>query len=89
MPDLTLQEALTEYEAECREVLGEIEYDDAVEDCRVWNMQYDTDTGFIIGACHQWLAGKKAPYMEYGYCYYSSNPLRFALDEVRAHMEDS
>ena len=75
--DLNLQEALEQYEAECREVCGgpvsEMMY--PCQDC----------VPQLIGACVVWLRGKTLPALHDNH---PEDALRFYLDEVRAHMED-
>ena len=92
MKDLTLKEALTQYEAECREVLGGAYY------CYMCIRESNMGillmrTRELIGACMVWLAGAG---MQPGcprdvagiFGHWPTEPLRFLLEEVRAHMED-
>lgn len=88
MADLTLKQALEEYEAECGEVLG----DAAKMYIDTWVVdEFDNPPYFLIGACVVWLAGKDRiryadkndPIMHE----WPDEPLRFYLNEVREHMQ--
>ena len=93
MADLTLQEALELYEDECREVLGGFHLDDICNDIAegLCDSNIEGDRMLLIGACVVWLAGKlflpsQLWELEHMESRYPESPLRFYLDEVRAHM---
>ena len=85
--DLTLDEALEQYEAECREVTSMMWYNHLKnEDARL-NEQGDTgrwmETSLLIGACVVWLAEHRS-IRRYTH---PDEPLRFLLEEVKEHMK--
>ena len=98
MSDLTLREALEEYEAECREVLGH-DYHESFDTVAVnWCQGEQQMIRELIGACTMWMNGKAilcidglAVYTDrdgsVGGGYWPDDPLRFALEEVRANIK--
>ena len=98
--DLTLQEALELYEDECREVLDSEIREDIEGFVTGGNLPGEWASHCeesmytaLIGACVVWLAGKvcanQLPLCMHDTSFeqWHSQPLRFYLDEVKAHME--
>jgi len=87
MSDLTLKEALEQYEAECREVLTFDQFHLArmYEESDTSDVIRQTSTCTLIGACVVWLAGK-LPLLDNYTNPEWPDPLRFYLEEVRQHM---
>jgi len=97
MADLTLKEVLTDYEAECREVLSPDQWHSV--NAPLFDSAYQRELLklALIGACNQWLAGKGRPRaltlteQDGAKFYYLEpwprEPLRYGLEEVWIHME--
>ena len=87
---MRLAEILSDYGPECAEVCGQQEYEEFCESVALGDFVDDEDMereiiGLIFLAVHEWLAGKRFSIGIPVY-YHASEPLRFALQEVRAHI---
>ena len=89
MADLSLKEALEQYEAECREVLTAYQCG-IVAACSAMRPEWDgycETYNHLIGACVVWLKNKEySSFWKQGKRH-PFDSLREYLEEVRAHME--